>query len=240
MKTLSLKLCYLISIFVAVILSSCEYKIIYPENSKPVLRHIALTFDDGPDPVYTGMILDVLKEKEVKATFFLIGNKMNQYPEVTKRIFSEGHILANHSFDHMRLSGMPFNLVYKDIMQTENIITKICGSSLKLFRPPFGTLTNEQTDSLHKYGFKVVMWDFPFTNYNIDEMIEYIISVECDNQIILLHSADYSGKESRMHIVLGLPKIIDKLRSQGYVFIKVNELDSTTTISKNRKHLIQE
>jgi len=56
----------------------------------------------------------------------------------------------------------------------------------------------------------------------------------------LLHSADYSGKESRMHIVLGLPKIIDKLRSQGYVFIKVNELDSTTTISKNRKHLIQE
>jgi peptidoglycan/xylan/chitin deacetylase (PgdA/CDA1 family) len=201
-----------------------QYKDIQINSGKT----IALTFDDGPDSKYTPLILDILKEKNIKATFFLIGNKMKKYPEITERIFKEGHCLANHTSNHVHRKGLQFRDVYKNVLKTERIIDSVSGGSLKLFRPPWGQITREQRDSLTLAGFKVILWDINSRDFSVkataNEIIERVISLAGDNKIILLHSADYAGKESRMNTVRALPKIIDLLKSKGYSFVTVNEI----------------
>jgi len=196
-------------------------------DSLKQVKFIALTFDDGPDSLYTPLILDVLKEKKVTATFFLIGEKMKRYPEVTKRIFTEGHCMANHTFSHIRFLDKSITVIYNDLMQTEKLINSVCGNSQKIFRPPFGRITKKQNIRLLKLGFKIVLWNLDSKDYisgsTKDNIVNKVISEAGNDKVVLFHSADYSGKKSRMNTVMALPEIIDKLRSQNYVFVKVNQ-----------------
>ena len=242
MNVLSLQIRNLVFILLILFLSSCEKQyttkidstedVINSESQNRYPNKIALTFDDGPDKVYTELILNILRDKNVKATFFLIGNKMMECPTVTKRIFSEGHCIANHTRNHFKLPGKSFKEVYKNMMWTEKIIDSVCGGSLKLFRPPFGKIRKEQRDNLSKYGFKVIMWDINSKDYDKkyspDRIVNKVISEARNQAIVLFHSADYAGKESRTNTVEALPKIIDLLKSKGYSFVKINEIVTTS------------
>jgi peptidoglycan-N-acetylglucosamine deacetylase len=235
MNIFPLKLRDLALIISFVLFSSCEKQSIQnPSNTIDYLnlndplkevKYISLTFDDGPDNIYTPLILDVLKEKNVVATFFLIGNKMKKYPEITKRIFNEGHVLANHTTNHLRLPGKSFSQVLDNLIQTEKIIASVCGTSQKLYRPPFGLITNNQKERLSRLGFKIVLWnvnskDFVRTE-SIEDIVNNIVNGAGNNKVVLFHSADFEDKASRMNTVLALPRIIDKLRSENYIFVKV-------------------
>jgi len=233
----------LVLFLIIVFFTGCDKEII-EKPAEPVLS-IALTFDDGPDPAYTAMILNILKEKDVKATFFCVGNKMKKYPKITKRIFDEGHTIANHSTDHSNMTKKSFKDAYKNILQTEKIIDSLFGSSQKLFRPPWGKITKEQNDSLSKKGFKVILWninskDFADQKYSPNMILDIVIHEAQNNDIILFHDSDYKGKESRMNTVIALPKIIDILRSKGYVFKKAEELTNNNKISKTSEDFFLE
>jgi peptidoglycan-N-acetylglucosamine deacetylase len=217
-----------LGLFLILINTSCENKLI--ENIVVADKTIALTFDDGPDPVYTDMILDVLKEKDVKATFFLVGKKMKQNPLLTERIFEEGHCLANHTYSHTDLKGKSFKDVYISILQTEQIIDSICGKTLKIFRPPWGHITSEEKFNLKKFGFKIVLWDVNSkdfkSNITVNQIITNVMAGVGDKKIVLFHDSDYQCKASRKNTALALPQIIDLLKEMGYRFVTIDEMDN--------------
>jgi peptidoglycan/xylan/chitin deacetylase (PgdA/CDA1 family) len=190
------------------------------------VKYIALTFDDGPDNKFTPLILDILKEKNVVATFFSIGNKMKEFPEVTRRIVAEGHCLANHTINHLRLTEMPLEVITDNLLQTEKIIESFGGGSQKIFRPPFGLITKKQTESLTDLGYRVVLWNLDSKDFvkkaTVDNVVDNVVNGAGNQKVVLFHCADYAGKRSRMITVMALPKIIDKLRSRNYVFVKVS------------------
>lgn len=221
------------------IFGSCE-KLTTDRESD--VKTIALTFDDGPDSKYTPLILDILKKNDVKATFFLVGDNTKKYPKIAKRIFLEGHCVGNHTTNHMRLLGKSFNYIYPNIISTQNLIDSIkntCGinsTDLKLFRPPFGLITKEQTDSLKKHGFKIILWNINSKDwskeYNDDEIFNKVIGESLYDKtntngvkIILLHCADYKLKDSRMNTVEVLSRIISALKDAGYSFVKIDEIN---------------
>ena len=191
-------------------------------------KNIALTFDDGPDPLYTGMILDILKEKDVKATFFLIGNKIKQNPKVAERIFNEGHCLANHTYTHIDLKKKSFKEIYSEIRKTEQMLVNICGKSLKLFRPPWGHITSSEKEALEKHGYKIVLWDVNSRDYKsgvtVKEIVDNVMQNIGDNKIILFHDSDYQCKASRQNTVLALPDIIQSLKESGYNFVTIDKM----------------
>ena len=252
MNIFSLHVRDLILILTIVVFTGCEKQNrdnqINPVNVNgnkgyPV-KAIALTFDDGPDNLYTGLILDILKEKDVKATFFLVGNKIKENKKVASRIFTEGHCIANHTSDHSKLPGKSLGEMYKNIMKTEKIIDSICGKSQKIFRPPWGLITKEQKNWLSKLGFNTILWNIDSKDYSVkynsEMIVNKVIREAQKNRIILLHSADYAGKQSRMNTVQALPRIIDILRKQGYVFVKVDEFVDQDSISLNDEKFIPE
>ena len=227
-KIFWLKCCFIVILPILILNSSCENQVI--ENVVVADKTIALTFDDGPDPIYTDMILDVLKEKDVKATFFLIGKKMKQYPLVTERIFEGGHCLGNHTFSHTDLKGKAFRNVYLSILQTEQIIDSVCGKTVKIFRPPWGHITSEEKVNLMKFGFKIVLWDVNSRDYKpnikVNEIINNAMSGVGDKKIVLFHDSDYLCKGSRKNTVLALPQIIDLLKEMGYRFVTIDQMDN--------------
>jgi len=219
---------FLAPFLILVIASSCENQLI--ENVVVTNKTIALTFDDGPDPINTNLILDVLKEEDVKATFFLIGKKMKQYPLVTERIFEEGHCLANHTYTHTDLKGKSFKNVYLNILQTEQILDSVCGKTLKIFRPPWGHITSEEKTGLTRFGFKIVLWDVNSMDFKpsitVNEIINNVMSGVGDKKIVLFHDSDYQCKASRRNTALALPQIIDSLKEMGYRFVTIDEMEN--------------
>ncbi len=204
----------------------CEYQSV--ENIDTISKSIALTFDDGPDPLYTGMILDVLKENDVKATFFLVGNKIKENPGIAERIFKEGHCIANHTYTHIDLKKKSFKVIYSEIQQTEQLIMNICGVSPKLFRPPWGHISTSQKEELEKYGYKIVLWDVNSGDYKpgvtVNEIVSNVMKNIGGNKVIVFHDSDYQCKASRQNTVLALPEIIGFLKALGYNFVTIDKM----------------
>ncbi len=205
-------------------------------DNKAETKTVALTFDDGPDSLYTPMILDILAEKGVKATFFEIGERIQKFPGITKRAFSEGHLIGNHTFEHIWLPGRAPMKVIKDIDKTQQLIDSICGSPEKLFRPPWGAISQVQKDSVTQHGYVIVLWDVDIRKndhntadnkvYDVPSIVSAIVDNVLPGNIILLHDSNFGNTEDRMFIVRALPLIIDKLREAGYTFVTVDKLEN--------------
>ncbi|WP_025761940.1 polysaccharide deacetylase family protein [Dyadobacter tibetensis] len=152
---------------------------------------VTLTFDDGPDPVQTPLILAALKEQEVKATFFLIGKKADQYPELVNQIVQEGHIVGNHSYSHHMLIGFfSRRRLKKDLEQCNAVIEQITGKRPLYFRPPFGVTNPRYADVLKELGMQSVGWSLRSLDTkakNKYALIERILVRLKKKDIILLH-----------------------------------------------------
>lgn len=105
-------------------------------------KRLALTFDDGPDPVYTERLLDLLKEEEIKATFFVLGYKAKQHPSLLKRMVAEGHSIGNHSFTHQELTKLEQSEVLDEVQQTQAVIEEATGVTTNLVRAPYGSVND--------------------------------------------------------------------------------------------------
>ncbi|MBF0545207.1 MAG: polysaccharide deacetylase family protein [Candidatus Riflebacteria bacterium] len=121
-------------------------------------KQIILTFDDGPHPVNTPYILDVLKKLHVKAIFFVVGMNAKKYPELVKRIASEGHIIGNHTFYHLNLRHYSTERILKEIHETNDLVYSLTGIRPTLFRPPYGALNKKTIDVLRNEGMSIMLW----------------------------------------------------------------------------------
>lgn len=187
---------------------------------------VALTFDDGPDAEVTGKILDILKEKDVKATFFMVGIMVQRTPETAKRVADEGHEVETHSLRHANLSQMNWDSVAGDIEQSRQIIRDATGVEVGILRPPYG-MVNETVKGAA--GMPMMAWSVDpddWRDRNAGLVKDRVVNAGYDGAIILLHDIYSTTAEA-------VPWIIDELRERGFEFVTVKELAEKRGITLN-------
>ncbi|WP_240795475.1 polysaccharide deacetylase family protein [Aquibacillus halophilus] len=203
----------------------------YPETI--VLRgpqsenKVALTFDDGPDPRFTPQILDVLKEYNIKATFFVMGARAEAYPDLVKRIIEEGHIIGNHTYWHPNLvEEADINTLEREVTKTEATLAELIGYQTKLFRAPYGFLYNELVEKLANMNYTVVGWTVDSLDWQEappEEIAYNVLSNIHPGAIILMHDgAEWEG--DRTNTIKSLRQIIPTLKDEGMEFETVPNL----------------
>ncbi|MFY9174641.1 MAG: polysaccharide deacetylase family protein [Peptococcia bacterium] len=189
-------------------------------------KRVALTFDDGPDSVYTPQMLDVLKEHEVKATFFYIGNRAQLFPEVIQRTVQEGHIVGNHSLDHPDIMKLSIEEAKQNVLQAEEALLQEAGYRTALFRSPYGSIDPERIEEIEKLGYKIIAWNVDSLDWKSlsAEQVKYnILENVREGSIILQHSS--GGKEENLSgSVSALGEVITILKNEGYEFVTIPEL----------------
>lgn len=199
-------------------------------NGPRELMYVALTFDDGPDPVYTPKILDVLAEKEVKATFFLVGSHAAKYPSIVERIHAEGHSIGNHTNYHRSLVPLSKAATYGEIMMAEEAIEAITGEKPTLFRPPRGVYSKYARELLKEKRYTIVLWDVSSQDWEETrhtDIVNNVMKRVQPGSIVLFHDSGNiisSSGGNRSNTVKALPIIIDKLIERGYSFLTVDEM----------------
>ena len=192
---------------------------LYTEGSQTD-KSIALTFDDGPSE-NTNSVLDILKKHNIKATFFLIGSKVEAHQEILKRMVEEGHQLGNHTYHHSKSIG--FYTVQKlqnELVSTRAVVKRYTGLNIKLYRPPFGVTTPNLAKVVSQLRLNVIGWSvrsFDTTRQSSESIIQRIIKEVKPGAIVLLH-------DDRMKCTTILETIIPHLLNKQYTFATVGEL----------------
>ncbi|MCM3490594.1 polysaccharide deacetylase family protein [Alkalihalophilus marmarensis] len=186
---------------------------------------VALTFDDGPDIRYTNTILDLLAEHNASATFFVVGNRVEEAPEVAKRIIKEGNEIANHTNTHPNLSTLSQSELDKEIKDAEQAIFNVTGARPNLFRPPLGLYNDEIVHNIRENDYIAVMWSwhqdtYDWRNPGVEAIVNKVLKNITNGDIILFH--DYGGDRSQT--VKALAIILPELQKKGYQFVTVSEL----------------
>ncbi|MBV8815810.1 MAG: polysaccharide deacetylase family protein [Verrucomicrobia bacterium] len=205
-----------------------------PEGSQPAAQkpatwfsvhvngpYIAMTFDDGPSPETTPRLLDILKQRNIKATFFMIGQNAQRNPEIVKRILAEGHEIGNHSWTHPQLSKLSDQRVTDEITKTQDAIKDASGYTPVLLRPPYGAITSRQKDWIEKqFGLSIIMWSvdpFDWKRPGASVIEQRILAGARPGSIILSH-------DIHKQTVDAMPATLDALAQKGFKFVTVSQL----------------
>jgi peptidoglycan/xylan/chitin deacetylase (PgdA/CDA1 family) len=184
---------------------------------------VALTFDDAPTP-YTEDVLQILEEKQIPATFYLIGKNIEQHPDIAKRIVELGHEVGNHSYSHPRFVLKSWATIDQEIQSTQTLIRDTGYTGEITFRPPTGKKLFALPLYLKQHGIKTIMWDVEPDTYvagDADAIMRYTLENTTPGSIILMHPfCEIQCAADR----IALPQIIDDLLAQGYTFLTVSEL----------------
>lgn len=181
---------------------------------------IALSFDDGPDEANLPDLLNVLDEFQVKATFFVIGEKAKKHPALIQQISNNGHVIGNHSYTHARFFDL-FNLsrMFNELLMTREQIYKITGAKSLIFRPPYGVTNPNVAKTIQRLGFKSIGWSIRSldTSFSPDKTIERLIKKTHPGGIVLLH-------DTTSDIVRITRQYLEWLRMQQYSVISLSHL----------------
>lgn len=217
-----------------------------------VNRRIALTFDDGPAPPFTEQILDILLDRNVRATFFVCGANVARHPNVVRRIVAEGHTLGNHTYSHPYLFFLSAPRIAKEIDLTQDVTERISGIKAQFFRPPYGGRWFGLMRVLNKRGMKMVMWSQYAQEWRNDSasIVQETLNRLEPGSVVLLHDGqqapggylerivrkvggatgllrraepDPVREVNREFTVKALPEIIDGARRSGFEFVSVGE-----------------
>ncbi len=184
------------------------------------IRAVALTFDDGPHPIYTPQVLDKLNEMGAKATFFLIGERVEKYPEIVQRIIDEGHEVGCHTYSHLRFSEHTSEEIVCELNRSSDALHKF-GASSRLFRPPYGDLPWKFTPMLWGSNKTIVFWSIDARDFELDsadEIIERIDFVKVRNgDVFLFHDCYQSTVDA-------LPRIGRLTNNAGFSMVTVSAL----------------
>jgi peptidoglycan-N-acetylglucosamine deacetylase len=198
---------------------------------------IYLTFDDGPIPVVTSWVLDVLKEYDIKATFFCIGDNINKHPDIFQKVIQEGHAIGNHTFNHLNGWKASSNDYLKNVLLCNEQLQLAVGglqlsddglnvtqtrnpklATLNLFRPPYGKIKPSQSKKLRKLGYKIVMWDILSGDFdqNItpEKCLQNATKKVKSGSILVFHDSLRAYK----NLGYALPITIKILKEKGFVF----------------------
>ena len=177
----------------------------------------ALTFDDGPDIRYTPLLLDGLKERNVRASFFLLGEKVEQYPELVERMQKEGHLVGNHTYHHVQLNKLNETKAREEILKTNNLIYETTGVYPLYLRPPFGAWKKNLELCVEMFP---VFWDIDTLDWktrNAKNTINVVMNEVKDGSIILMHDIHSPSVDAA-------EVLIPKLIASGYQLVTVSEL----------------
>ena len=182
-----------------------------------------LTFDDGPDPVWTPRLLRVLQAADAKAVFFLVGEQAAEHPELVQQIAAQGHAIGNHTYTHTDPLRLTASQLATEIDQTNEVITAITGIRPTLFRPPFGHATEALDDLMDRRAMRTVLWDNSPSDYeqpSAADMAHRVLETARlgPGTIVLLHDGDAAGSanSNRAQTCQALTPIISGLRQQGF------------------------
>lgn len=182
---------------------------------------LSLSFDDGPDEHITPQVLDILKENNISACFFIVGEKAEKNPELIKRIHAEGHLIGNHSYRH----GFWFDMkcksgMIKEMQNTDQVIKKIIAKDLNLFRPPYGITNPPLARAIKKQDYKVIGWNirsFDKSNKSVERIVKCVSRKFKAGSIILLH-------DDNKNIVEILKGIIDEAQKKSFTFAPLDKM----------------
>ncbi|MFH1121862.1 MAG: polysaccharide deacetylase family protein [Bacteroidota bacterium] len=190
------------------------------------LKKAAITFDDGPDGEHTAELLDLLRENGIKASFFCIGGKIDQYPSIVNRMHTEGHLIGNHSFSHDHFFPLkPVAEIRKELIRTKDLIEKLTGKPNLYFRPPFGVTNPGIARALKGLDFMVIGWSirsFDLSDKNPEAIVDRILTKLRGGDIILLH-------DTSPHILPVLKSLLVNLKLLGWEVVRHDELINDNT-----------
>lgn len=181
------------------------------------VKRVAITFDDGPNPDYTMTLLEGLKKRGVKATFFVLGEEVESYPDILQAIYDDGHLIGVHSYQHVNFSQIGDKAALEQINQTQEAIYAVTGEYAGYIRPPYGCWNKELSQ---KAPLIEVLWDvdpLDWATNDADAVVQRILRNTEDGSIILLHDASGSSVQAAL-------TVIDILQQQGYELVTVEEL----------------
>lgn len=189
-------------------------------RGNPTRKEIALTFDDGPHPQFTSRLLDILRREKVRATFFVVGKMVDKYPELVQQEVAEGHEVANHTYNHLRLPTLSLEGIARELRNGARAIARAIGSTTNLFRPPGGEYDERVIGVIKRLGYAMVLWtddpgDFAEPGANLIQ--QRTLSRVRNGAIILLHD----GSQQTLDV---LPNMIRRLKAQGYTFVTCTEM----------------
>ena len=181
------------------------------------VKKIALTFDDGPHPYYTDQILDGLAERDVKATFFVMGKNAEEYPEIIKRMSEEDHLIGNHTYTHIQLTSSNGEAFKAELIKTNELLNEITGEDIIYVRPPYGSWDKKFEKELNMFPVLWTVDPLDWCSTNVACITDTVLKKVGENDIILMHDYYPSTVEATF-------KIIDQLKEEGYVFVTVEEI----------------
>jgi peptidoglycan/xylan/chitin deacetylase (PgdA/CDA1 family) len=184
---------------------------------------VALTFDDGPDPRYTPSILKILKNFNVKATFFVVGKNVRKFPSLLIEEKRAGHFIGNHTYDHPDLTLIDNKHIRNEIITDEKLIEKIAHVKTHYFRPPFNHLSEKAFSITTKLGYSTILWSTVLNdsnNLSPTDIAATLVNRIRSGSIILCHD----GRRDHTKTVEALPYILKQLRKKGFRFVTIDKL----------------
>ncbi len=185
------------------------------------LPYIAMTYDDGPHPQNTPRLLDILRKRNIKATFYVIGRSVNLYPQLTRRIVAEGHEIGNHTWTHPNLKTLSNADVRKELNSTRDIIVSTCGVKPRTMRPPYGALRQDQRAWIYKeYGYPTILWSVDPEDWKrpgVSVVTSRIVNNTRNGGIVLAH-------DLHKPTIDAMPGTLDGLLRKGFKFVTISQL----------------
>ncbi|MDP0491751.1 MAG: polysaccharide deacetylase family protein [Verrucomicrobiota bacterium JB023] len=184
-------------------------------------RYIAMTFDDGPHPQNTPRLLDILRQRNIKATFYVIGKNVKTYPEITRRIVAEGHEIGNHTWNHPNLTKLSPSKVRDELTTTRDVIIRTTGVQPRTMRPPYGALLTSQRNTIHReFGYPTILWDVDPLDWKrpgTAVVRSRILNGTKGGSIVLAHDLHSTTIDA-------MPSTLDGLLAKGFQFVTVSQL----------------
>lgn len=195
-------------------------------NIATAKKELYLTFDDGPTPEITDWVLDTLSQYNAKGTFFCIGNNIEKYPELFRKICSQGHAIGNHTYNHLKGWKHKTKTYISDIERTEKVIESFrldsCVNEKKLFRPPYGKFKVKQSKKLLEQGYDIIMWDV--LSYDWDKSVSEeaclnnVVQFAKKGSIVVFHDS----VKASSNLKYALSKVLETYTAKGYKFKSIS------------------
>lgn len=190
-------------------------------RGRTTLPYIAMTYDDGPHPQNTPRLLDMLRQRNIKATFYVIGRSVNMYPQITRRIVAEGHEIGNHTWTHRKLTALSDASVRSEMNRTRDAIVAATGVQPRTMRPPYGALRRDQREWIFKeYGYPTILWNVDPEDWRRpgpSVVASRIINSTRNGSIVLAHDLHKPSVDA-------MPATLDGLLRKGFKFVTVSQL----------------
>ena len=184
-------------------------------------KYIAMTFDDGPQPQNTPRLLDMLRARNIKATFYMVGSNVDLYPQLVRRVVAEGHEIGNHSYTHRLFSKMSDSDVRSELTRTRDAIVRAAGVQPRTLRPPYGGMLQRQREWANaEFGYPIILWSVDPLDWKRpgpSVVCARILSSTTPGSIVLAH-------DLHAQTIDAMPATLDGLLQRGFKFVTVSQL----------------